>query len=154
MTRGSLLKLEQGGPVGIEVDIGSRYEVAEDAHSMDVLNGQSRAFDESRDAGRVEAPRQGIGGTPSTVDAGERALGLGELAGKGSGQHGSDTGGDHEADIATVGEHACNRLQGRRRVVDELQRAMTAHEVSVGVGVDVQQVGGVALHGHDPLGNT
>jgi len=30
---------------------------------------------------------------------------------------------------------------------------VTAHEVSVGVGVDVEQVGGVALHSHDPLGD-
>ena len=30
---------------------------------------------------------------------------------------------------------------------------MAAHEVGIGVGVDLEQVGGVALHGHDPLGD-
>src|SRR5674476_1461948 len=30
---------------------------------------------------------------------------------------------------------------------------MAAHEVGVGVGVDLKQVCGVALHGHDPLGD-
>jgi hypothetical protein len=98
--------------------------------------------------------RRGKGSAaPSTVVAGEGTLGLGELAGEGSSQHGGDAGGDHEADIAAVGEHTGDRSQGRRRVIDELQRAVAAHEVGVGVGVDFEQVGGVALHGNDPLGD-
>ncbi len=105
MTRSSLLKLEQCGPVGVEVDIGGGYQITEDAHPMHVRNDQSGAFDESSDAGRVEAPWQGIRRTPSTVVTGERALGLGELAGKGSGQYGGDAGGDHERDVSAVGEH-------------------------------------------------
>ncbi len=105
MTRSSLLKLEQCGPVGVEVDIGGRYEITEDAHSMHVLDGQSGALDESSDASGVKPSRQGIRRTPSTVVTGERALGLGELAGKGSGQYGGDAGGDHERDVSAVGEH-------------------------------------------------
>jgi len=153
MTRSSLLKLEQCGPVGVEVDIGGRYEITEDAHSMHVRNDQSGAFDESSDAGCVEASQQGISRTPSTIVTGERALGLGELAGKCSGQHGGDTGGDHEADVSAVGEHTGDGSHGRRRVIDELQRTMAAHEVGVGIWVDLEQVCGVALHGLDSLGD-
>ena len=108
MTRRSLLKLEQCGPVGVEVDIGGRYEITKDAHTMHVRNGQSGAFDESSDAGCVEAPRQGIRRTPSTIVTSKRALGLGELAGEGSGQHRGDAGGDHETDVSAVGKHTGN----------------------------------------------
>lgn len=30
---------------------------------------------------------------------------------------------------------------------------MAAHEVGVGIGVDLEQVGGIALNGHDPIGD-
>ena len=80
-------------------------------------------------------------------------LSLGELTGKSSGQHGGDAGGDHEADVTAVGEHSGEGLQGRGRVIDELERSVTAHEVGVRVGVNVEQVGGVTLHSHDPLGD-
>ena len=105
MTRSSLLKCEQCSPVSIEVDIGGRYEITEDAQSVNVLDGQPGTFDKSSDAGCVEASRQGICRTPSTVLTGECALGLGELAGKGSSQHGANPGGDHQTDISTIGEN-------------------------------------------------
>ena len=151
MTRSSLLKLEQCGPVGVEVDVGGGYEITEDAYSMHVRNGQPGAFDQSRDAGCVKTPWQGVRRAPSTVIAGEGALGLGELAGERAGQHGGDAGSDHEADVSAVGEHLGDGSQGRRGVIDELQRAMAAHEVGVGVWVDLKQVCGVSLYGHDAL---
>jgi hypothetical protein len=153
MTRSSLLKLEKGSPIGLEVDIGSRYEVTEDAHSPHVRNGQAGVLDQGGDADRVEASRQGIRRPPPTVVTGERALSLGELAGECSGQHRSDAGGDHEADVPTIGEHSGDRAQGGRRVIDELQGAMAADKVGVGFGVDLEQVGRVSLHRDDPLGD-
>jgi hypothetical protein len=153
MPRGCLLKPEQCSPIGLEVDIGGRYEITEDAHSVHVLNCQPGPLDQGSEAGRVEAPRQGIRRTPSAVVAGERVLSLGELASQGSGKDGGDTGGDHEADVSAVGKDPGDGLQGRSRVINELQGAVTAHEVGVSVGVDFKQVGGVTLHCHNPLGD-
>jgi hypothetical protein len=153
MTRSGLLELEQRGPVGVGVDKGRRDEITEDAHPVRVLNLKPGAFDKGSDARGVEAPRQGIRRPPSAVIAGECALGLGELASQSPGEHSGDPGGDHEADVPTVGEHTCDGSQGRRGVIDELEGAVAAHEVGVGVGMDLEQVGGVALDRHDPLGD-
>jgi len=120
---------------------------------MHILNDQPGFFDQRGEAGGVEASRQGVRRTPSTVVTGERALGLGELAGKGSGKHRGDAGGDHEADVSAVSQHTGDRSHGRSRVIDELQRTMTAHEVGIGVGVNLEQVGGIALNRHNLIGD-
>ncbi len=154
MTGGSLLQLEQRRPVCVKVEIGGRYEVTEDAHSMDVDDSQSGALNERGDSSRVETPWQWVRGAPATIVAGERALSLSELPGERPGEHSGDAGGHHEADVSAIGEHAGNRSQGRRRVVDELERAMAAHEISIGVGVHLEQVCRIALHCDDPLSNS
>ncbi len=153
MTRGGLLQLEQCRPVGVGVDGGRWHEVAEDADPVGVLNRQPCALDQRCDAGCVKAPGQGIGRSPSTIVAGESALSLGELASEGSGEHSRDPGGDHEADVATIGEHGCDGPHRRGGVIDELEGAVAAHKVGVGIGVDLEQIGGVALNGHDPIGD-
>ena len=128
-------------------------EVAEEAHTVGVADGEPGGGDHLGERMGIEPPWQRVARPPPAIDADQGLSCLGELPGKNPGQHDGEPLGGDEAEVPVGSEHRGERGERGLGVVDDLESAVAAHEVDEVATQDVGKGVGVALHRGDALGD-
>ena len=134
-----VVELGQGDTIGLGVDEGGRYEMAQDVGAPDPDVGEAGVGEEGLELLDVEATRERVGAAPAAGRVDEGRARLPVLAGDGLGEDDGQPAGDEQREDATLPQGLGDGVERGCGVVDELQRAEAAGEVDATAGEDGAQ---------------
>ena len=147
---GSVFEGEQvARRIRVAIHQSRRHDVGEHAHSVDKSRPQSRRLGERGQLFDREAAGQRVALTRPSGRVGEQPARLGQPAGRDASDDSSNPVGREDARHPTGPQHRCHRGQRSGGVVDDLQHAVTQHQVDRSGRDELSEAGGIPLNGPD-----